>query len=263
MNLSGQLSDWTMDNLIQIVQVTKKTGSLDIVGSKKGRVHFRDGELTGAELQGSQGVYAGTDPATIADIVFVLGCLETGTFAMGPHDGPDSDGHDPTVIAESVEELRNLETELSEAGILEAGSVSVISEIEEAVTLDSDDWRALSSLIPVCTIESLENRFGRGSAIRMLHVFHRLSVLQLDPVEVGALIDGDESDWLGQLADGVLGNGSGVDVDIAISQHSDEKDAQTDSVRTELLRGVSADASTTLTDGVLDEIRRLRSKAPQ
>jgi hypothetical protein len=77
MNLSGQLADWTMDDLLQIVQVTKKTGSLDIVGVHKGRVHFREGNITGAELYSSKGVYAGTDTSIIADVVCVLGMHHT------------------------------------------------------------------------------------------------------------------------------------------------------------------------------------------
>jgi len=36
MHLSGQLSDWSINDLLQIMQVTKKTGSLDIEGQRRG-----------------------------------------------------------------------------------------------------------------------------------------------------------------------------------------------------------------------------------
>lgn len=268
MNLSGQLSDWTVDELIQIVQVTKKTGSLDILGDKKGRIHFRQGQLTGAELHGQQGVYAGTDEATISDIIFVLGSIDTGEFAMGPDDGPESDGHDAEVISEGVSQLRTLESDLTDAGVLDAASVAIDTEIQKAVEVEPDDWRALSSLIPPFTTESLENRFGRGATVRMLHVFHRLGLLKVldEPVEEDVT---EESDWLDKLADEVsatdstnwLDESSDPVVAEAQTEVADEgKHSERRVESLENMRGVSADPSTTLTTGVYDEIRRLRSK---
>ena len=52
MHLSGQLSDWSINDLLQIMQVTNKTGSLDIEGERRGRVHFREGRVTGADNEG-------------------------------------------------------------------------------------------------------------------------------------------------------------------------------------------------------------------
>lgn len=268
MNLSGQLSDWSMDDLIQIVQVTKKSGSLDIRGAAKGRVHFRDGQLTGAELHGPQGVYAGTDPDTVADIIFVLGALDTGSFAMGSAEGPDGEGHDGETIAAAVLELRQLETDLQEAGVVSNDDVIFLAEIESKLSLEPADWRLIASILPPLSVSSLEDRFGRGSAIRMLHSFHELGLLaegELDGAdEEGSEADRDEDDWLEQLADRV-GSGdvsesdvseSDVDVEIAISSAVAEKAARSHDVR-----GVAADASTTLTGGVYDDIRRLRSKS--
>jgi hypothetical protein len=91
-NLSGQIADWSINDLLQIMQVTKKTGSLDIEGERRGRIHFVDGAVTGAELSGDKGIYRGTDRGSIADILYVLSTLETGTFGVGAADGPDGDG---------------------------------------------------------------------------------------------------------------------------------------------------------------------------
>jgi hypothetical protein len=270
MNLSGQLADWSMDDLIQIVQVTKKSGSLDIRGAAKGRVHFRDGQLTGAELHGPQGVYAGTDPETVADIIFVLGALDTGTFAMGPDDGPDTAGHDGEAIASAVLELRKLETDLVDSGIFADDEVRFVSEIDTKLTIAPQDWRLISSLIPALTVSYLEDRYGRGSAIRMLHSFHALGILapaendEPGNADTPEAEEGDdtikgEADWLEQLADRVSKGDSAdwVDetaVEIAISAGSGKEPAHE-------AQGVSADASTLLTGGVYDEIRRLRSKS--
>lgn len=262
MNLSGQLGDWSVDDLIQIVQVTKKTGSLDIAGGRKGRIHFRDGLLTGAELHSPRGIYAGDDPDTIADIVFVLGSQETGSFAMGASTGPESDGHEAETIAASVAELRALETEISGAGVMD-GDIRLVSSVDAKITLDPNSWHYLARLIPPVTIDDLEERFGRGSAIRMIFSLHSMGLLATPPDDddeaSGPAPSVDESGWLEQLAGGVAPtekkeSSDEVLVEIEIPDSSPEP------VAAPHLRGVSADASTTLTGGVYDDIRRLRSK---
>lgn len=262
MNLSGQLGDWPVDDLIQIVQVTKKTGSLDISGDRRGRIHFRDGMLTGAELHSPQGVYAGADADTIADVIFVLGSLKSGTFAMGAPEGPDSEGHQAEEIAASVEELRTLETEISSAGVMD-GDIRLVDTVNAKITLDPSSWHYLARLIPALTIDDLEERFGRGSAVRTMHSLHNLGLLA--PTSDGSEGQGDpesavdESGWLEKLAGDVSTPESGewddeVEVEIEIKESARQR------VQAGNVRGVSADASTTLTGGVYDEIRRLRSK---
>ena len=308
MNLSGQLADWTMDDLLQIVHVTKKTGSLDIVGARKGRVHFREGKITGAELHSSRGVYAGTDPAVLADIVFVLGSLEEGGFAMGPADGPDVPGIEIEDVSEKVGELRELENAVAEEGLIGEGAVTLKPSIEEEVTITPDDWSAIASLVQPFTFSSLEERLGRGAAIRMVHAFHRLGIAEVAetsdaPSEVvdhgGGDVSEEESNWLDRLADEVSSTDSTKWLDEAVAEavaaaeeapapkpaptpepevvaaseqepvdeiESDpepEADPELDPEETNKklgARGIAAPASTTLTTGVYDDIRRLRSK---
>ena len=87
MHLSGQLSDWSINDLLQIMQVTKKTGSLDIDGERRGRIHFREGLVTGAELTDAKESRDGTDRGTVADALYVLSMLSSGSFAVGAADG--------------------------------------------------------------------------------------------------------------------------------------------------------------------------------
>lgn len=269
MNLSGQLGDWSVDDLIQIVQVTKKTGSLDISGNRKGRIHFSDGLLTGAELHSPQGVYAGADLDTIADVVFVLGSMETGTFAMGSPEGPDTPGHESEVIAASVDELRKLEIEIAESGVLDTGEINFVDTVESKVTLDPSSWHYLARLIPPHTVDDLEERFGRGSAIRMIHSLNSIGVLAApaedaidettDETTLDTAAEGDdveaESGWLEELA-GEVSTASHDDVAVEIGI----TDSVPKPVPAGAVRGLAADASTVLTGGVYDEIRRLRSK---
>ncbi len=304
MNLSGQLADWTMDDLLQIVQVTKKTGSLDIVGVHKGRVHFRQGNITGAELHSSKGVYAGTDTSIIADVIFVLGSMAEGAFAMGRSDGPDVDGVPIEDITGAIGELRALEAIVADKGLIEAGDVRLKPAIDSDVTISPDDWAAIASLVMPFTFSSLAERLGRGAAIRMVHAFHHLDLVEaaepdtpesvIEPVP--GEVSEEESNWLDRLADEVSSTDStkwledavaemtegSDDVPVAAApavpatpaQSAEEPEKEPSDLevvvasdepkdRSAGARGISAPASTTLTTGVYDDIRRLRSKVSE
>ena len=289
-NLSGQLSDWSINDLLQIMQVTKKTGSLDIEGQRRGRIHFVDGAVTGAELAGAKGSYRGTDRGAIADILYVLSTLDSGSFGVGPADGPSSEGFVVEDIMGEVAALRSLEGEVIDAGLFEAAGVRLIREVSEPVSLAPEDWQVLVTLVQPFTFDFLESRVGRGGAVRIFHTLHRLGVAEA--IEN----DDDESAWLDQLADGVA-NGSEptwlepVTDDpaprhaapeseskpesepVAASEPTPEPEPVAAAPEPEVVVepaaqpagafGVSAPASTTLTDGVYDEIRRLRSKVSE
>lgn len=293
-NLSGQIADWSINDLLQIMQVTKKTGSLDIEGERRGRIHFVDGAVTGAELSGDRGIYRGTDRGSIADILYVLSTLETGTFGVGAADGPDGDGLAVEDVMGEVAALRSLEGEVIDAGLFEANGVRLVKEIEEAFTMEPEDWQAIVALVQPFTFDYLESRVGRGGAVRIFHTLHRLGVAE-------AIEGDDESEWLDQLAGGLAAAPSEptwleqvqeeipkiaeepaakhiAPVDVPAADSPPEADQETPVQEEEPepvsesgpvldrqpqpagVRGVAAHASTTLTDGVYDEIRRLRSK---
>jgi hypothetical protein len=283
-NLSGQLADWSINDLLQIMQVTKKTGSLDIEGERRGRVHFVDGAVTGAELSGENGSYKGSDRAAIADILYVLSSLESGSFAVGATDGPDGDGLAVEEIMGEVAALRSLEGEVIDAGLFEATGVRLTHDIEKSITLDQEDWQAIVSLVQPFTFDFLESRVGRGGAVRIFHTLHRLGVME-------PFNGDDESEWLDQLAGGLSAASSeptwleqasaepaleeptpleesvakhiATEEDVVAADSAPEPEIEAtpeQDVAPAEVRGVAAHASTTLTDGVYDEIRRLRSK---
>lgn len=253
------------------MQVTKKTGSLDIEGERRGRIHFVDGAVTGAELHGERGTYQGTDRPAVADILYVLSTLEDGSFRVGPADGPDGDSFAVEDVLDEVAALRSLEGEVIDAGLFEAPAVRLVRDLEEAITMEPEDWQIVVALVQPFTFQFLESRVGRGGAVRIFHTLHRLGVAE-------AMAGDDESQWLDQLAGGLIPQSSVAPVPERPSEETArhvapdpevEKEVATgvaapvqDPV-TEGVRGVSADASTTLTDGVYDEIRRLRSKATE
>lgn len=284
MHLSGQLADWSINDLLQIMQVTDRTGSLDIAGDRRGRIHFRDGMVTGAELIGARETNVANDRGGAADIVYVLSTLETGSFSVGAADGPDTSGWSVEDILADVDALKSLEGEVIDAGLLQAAGIRFGSEIEEPITISPDDWAILVSVMPPFTFDDLETKMGRVGAVRVLHTLHQLGVADV-------ITEEDESDWLDRVADDVApvsddpiwledvpeetkGKAGASAEETSASEAPAEKalvaaagDAAPKSggkkTKAAEIRGVSAPASTTLTDGVYDEIRRLRSKVAE
>lgn len=282
MHLSGQLSDWSINDLLQIMQVTKKTGSLDIDGQRRGRVHFREGRVTSAELTGLEAAHAGTDRASVADILYVLSSVAEGSFSVGAADGPDVKGWTVEEVLMDVEALQILEGEVAETGLFEANGVMLIHEIADPVTVDPGDWKTFVNLVPAFSFGALESRYGRGTAVRMFHTLNRMGLAET------VAIPEEEAEWLYRLAEGVTANSTwnGADVETEETAAADPQletaeepteptpieepeitqpepvalsASKPDRANVEL-KGVSAPASTTLTDGVYDEIRRLRSR---
>lgn len=284
MHLSGQLADWSINDLLQIMQVTDRTGSLDIAGDRRGRIHFRDGMVTGAELIGARETNVANDRGGAADIVYVLSTLETGSFSVGAADGPDTSGWSVEDILADVDALKSLEGEVIDAGLFQAAGIRFGSEIEEPITISPDHWAILVSVMPPFTFDDLETKMGRVGAVRVLHTLHRLGVADV-------ITEEDESDWLDRVADDVApvsddpiwledvpeetkGKAGASAEETSASEAPAEKalvaaadDAAPKSggkkAKAAEIRGVSAPASTTLTDGVYDEIRRLRSKVAE
>jgi len=277
MQLSGQLSDWSVNDLLQIMQVTKKSGSLDIDGERRARIFFGEGRVTGAELMGAKGSYLGADRSGIADILYVLSGLENGTFSVGPADGPEIKGWTVEEILADVEALRSLEGEVVDAGLFEATGVRLIHEIEGPITIEPEDWHALVTLVQPFTFNHLEVKFGRGTAVRIFHTLHRLGMAEAQVAEDG------ESNWLDRLAEDVSPGASTPNwlenlpepepepakIELVVEPAEEPEpvhmskaaEARSHSSKVSVeVKGVSAPASTTLTDGVYDEIRRLRSR---
>lgn len=280
MHLSGQLSDWSMNDLLQIMQVTKKTGSLDIEGERRGRVHFREGRLTGAELSGVDGAHTGSDRDGLADILYVLASVAEGTFSVGAADGPDAKGWTVEEVLHDVEALQTLESEVADSGLFEANGVKLVHEIADVVTIEAAEWQTFANLVPTFSFGALEAKYGRGTAVRMFHTLNRLGLVEI------VAVPEEEAAWLDRLAEGVATGSSWnghsdaaetVIEELETTQPEDSSETESvDEPSTEPepiaiapvatpraqaeLKGVSAPASTTLTDGVYDEIRRLRSR---
>ena len=170
---------------------------------------------------------------------------------------------------------------MSESGLFEANGVRLVHEVAESVALEPGDWQAFVNLVPTFSFGALEARYGRGTAVRTFHTLSRLGLVET------VAVPEEEAEWLDRLAEGVATGGTW-------NGHANGAEATTEELETEPidapgqaeiveeqevvepdpvavatadknrplseLKGVSAPASTTLTDGVYDEIRRLRSR---
>lgn len=277
MNLSGTLSDWTVGDLLNVMKVTGKTASLHINGSRRGAIHFSQGRVVGAALEGNSAVSGEFESRNAAaDALFVLSGLEEGAFQVGAFEGPEAEGWEVENLLSDIETLNGLESDLSEAG-LRGSFLMLREEIDKPVTVQVGDWWAIASLVSVLSFDQLEEVFGRGRAIRLLHTLWRMDLIEAvedeTPEEEEKL---DESPAFEQVVEHAdepeVQTVDGLDEpedtaerddeswldEIAASAESAPSGRPADEGMMRRVMGVAAPASTVLTGSVLDEMRRLR-----
>ena len=119
MLLSGSLSNWSVNDLLQIMRVTAKTATLRIDGSRPGVIHFGDGRIVGAGLAG-QRVPRNAEEALRAtvDALHVLTSSGDGAFLVAEPDfDPALRGWDVAEVMMEVERLRHMEHEVTTQGV--------------------------------------------------------------------------------------------------------------------------------------------------
>lgn len=290
MNLSGTLSDWTVADLLSMLNVTKKTASLHVRGERTGTIHFTEGRVVGAALTGEMVIQSDDTRVAVADALLVLSGLESGTFELGPFKGPEGEGWEIESLLSDLERLESLQSDLADSGLKDA-QLMLREEVDQPVTIQTEDWWALASLVSVLSFDQLEDVFGRGRAIRLLHALWRMDLVeQLDePVsletkpilaereparsEVEVEIEADagttepeqesdeETESELETASGTDSNGSDDDswLDEIAAAAGGSEETDLEKLEPRRVMGVSAPASTVLTGSVLDEMRRLRS----
>lgn len=257
MNLSGDLADWPVADLLNMLKVTNKTATLQVRSERTGTVHFSDGRVCGASIAGDAVVEgeSGSRVATV-DALFVMSSFDDGKFELTTYAGPEgAEGWEIDDLLHDMERLNELIHDL-ETGELSSGSLMLKDAISGPVTVTEDDWWALASLVSVLSLEQLQGVFGRARAVRLLHTLWRLDLIEPiqeavdQPVDMAAApirkeSGADDEAWLDQIA-----AKENDKVDVAVNLDEERK----------RMTGVSAPASTVLTGSVLDEMRRLRSR---
>lgn len=264
MNLSGTLTDWTVGDLLNVMKVTNKTASLHIRGTQRGSVHFREGRVVGAVLEGDHGFHEQEDARVAsAEALYILAGLEEGRFEVGPFEGSESDGWDVESLLSDLDRLRSLEDDLTEAGLV-GTPLMLKDEISGPVTVTEDDWWALASLVSALSFEQLEEVFGRGRALRLLHALWRMGLVEVisepEPVDVEVPVEEPAEELVEEVIEVRADDDDAWLDEIAASAETGSAPVVHDPAEARRVMGVSAPASTVLTGSVLDEMRRLRGR---
>lgn len=279
MLLSGNLSNWSVTDLLQIMRVTAKTATLRVDGPRPGLIHFNEGRILGAALAG-QRVPTTTEEALrcTVDALHVLTGFSDGAFLVAePQFDPSLPGWDVSELMSEVERLRQLENEVTAQGVMANTHLKLSRDAATPVTLHTDEWQALVSLVPAFSLSSLEAAFGNSRSLHILsallarglttvapvetqeHAFETVPVPEpIDLNEADALSDEPATslDWLGehQLVEPV-----DLEPSYPAAHIFEEPDSETHDSERRTARGVAASAETTLVSGVLGDMRKLRT----
>ncbi|HEX5721805.1 MAG TPA: DUF4388 domain-containing protein [Acidimicrobiia bacterium] len=288
MLLSGSLSNWSVNDLLQIMRVTAKTATLRIDGSRPGVIHFGDGRIVGAGLAG-QRVPRNAEEALRAtvDALHVLTSSGDGAFLVAEPDfDPALRGWDVAEVMMEVERLRQMEHEVTSQGVTESTSLRLASEVATPVTLHSEEWAAVCALVPSFSLSSLQEAFGNSRALQFLSALlgRGLTVpapdtqveVAIDTVpvpepivlnEVSVVVNEEPDlpilDWLGDhQVEGAVDLSPGTSDDDEDYEEEDEEEEEEEyevDPNRRALRSVVASPETTLVSNVLGDMRKLRT----
>lgn len=179
MMLTGNLSDWSVGDLLQMLHITKKTASLHIDGrDRSGVVYFDEGSVVNAHV--SLGGGPKQNPRDeVVEAVYVLELLEEGSFEIKNEVPPRM--IEPLAVSEALELAgQHLAAErlLDETGLLAARGLRLAPTIEEPIILSEQVWNAISVSIPAFTFPELEERLGRAAAVSTVEQFRDLGILE-------------------------------------------------------------------------------------
>jgi len=270
--LSGNLSNWSVADLLQMMRVTGKTAALRIEGTRAGVIHFNEGKLAGATLAG-QRPSADMDQHRLStiDALFVLtGPTEGSFFVASPEFEPNSPSWEVAEIMAEVEHLRLIESEIRALGVEENSPLVLTADVPSPVTLHAEDWATLVALVPAFSLASLERTMGRTRAFQVVNTLLSRGLTVKDtsfevdlspatPVVVAAEQPVDEFPVLEWLGDHPVQGAVDLSTDISASSRVDESVEVPEPDAKRHLKGVHASAETTLVSGVLDDMRRLRT----
>lgn len=174
MALSGDLSEFPLTDIIQLLDLSKKTGALHIDGHRgqqrfDGWLYFRDGKIIDASLDSL--------PALEAAYIFF-------TFTSGPFQLHDNMLPNSARIAQS-NEMIIMEGIMRQEAWAASGedSASLLNMVPRLVpnpattgseiSLESDEWRVLTMVSGKMTVAQIAQRSGLGE-LRTTEIIQRL-----------------------------------------------------------------------------------------
>lgn len=177
--MSGQLGEWTVDDLLQIVRITQKTTTVAITGHERsGVLYFRGGHLVDGQVQ-PDGPVDGDMGTRLVDCVYLLCTVSEGAFEFGTHPVPqDGDMFDVKDILEAVADDLARDRRLRELGVVDGARIVVSGDTVPA-TMDTKLWEFLASMIPPFSLWELEQRLGRRAAVARVTDLHEAGILEV------------------------------------------------------------------------------------
>lgn len=162
MALEGDLSEFPLTDIIQLVDLSKKTGAVHLKGQRgaqrmEGWLYFRDGKIIGAEMDG-------LPPLEAAYTFF--------TFSAGPFTFRDDIvlGHPTITVSNEVIIMEGIMRQDAWASIQEhIPSLSMIPRLvpnpasgTTEINLEAEEWRVLTMVNGQNTVGQIAQRSGLG-----------------------------------------------------------------------------------------------------
>ncbi len=175
MILNGHLEDWTVEDLLQIMRITSKTGSLNIVSSPSATIHFTDGKVCAIDLLHGHEI-AEVDPSVATNVMAerlrMILPLRTGSFDIGDLVRPSDNAVEVPDLLDAVEKLVALERAALGDDITEDTALKLRLRLDP-VTLEPDTWLAIVDLVGTFSLERLMAKVGRSEAVQLLALLRR------------------------------------------------------------------------------------------
>lgn len=163
--LSGDISEFPLTDIIQLVDLSKKTGAVEIEGKRgsktfNGRIYFRDGKIIGAEMPNFQPLEAVYTFFTVTDGPFHF--LDNATI------------EEPTITVSNeviiMEGIMRQDDWLSSGEEEEQGpSLTMVPRLvpnpdsgSSDINLQAEEWRVLTMVNGKNTIGQIAQRGGLG-----------------------------------------------------------------------------------------------------
>jgi hypothetical protein len=162
--LAGDLSEFPLTDIIQLIDLSKKTGSVDIEGHRgskvfKGQIYFRDGKIIGADMPGHAPL----------DAVYTFFTVSGGPFHFRDNiviDEPTITVSNEVIIMEGImrQDLWQDEDDEAEASLLAMVPRLVPNPTSGSsdINLQAEEWRILTMVNGTNTVEQISKRSGLG-----------------------------------------------------------------------------------------------------
>ncbi|MBN1485509.1 MAG: DUF4388 domain-containing protein [Chloroflexia bacterium] len=208
MPLEGDLSEFSLPDIIQLVDLSKQTGAVHIAGSMAGKaiegwIYFRNGELISARF--------GRLPAEEA--LHALFTLPAGHFVF--EEGVDLPPREikasnEKLIIEGIRRVDEWEQLKEKAPALDVvlGLVSIPDERRKEISLEPEEWRVLTLIDGRNTIGEIAERSGLGEFRTTQIVLHLLETGLVEEKEV--FVGQQLFEELGRIAVETLGHSATV-----------------------------------------------------